>query len=161
MGNHLVRMTEKDYKDYKNSMSKIEYSIKCNESSHKLIPSQLIREISEATILKEEEFIELINKSIHEFYFFKNACSEIIGIVVLSIQQKTCTINEFCVFETQKGYGTELLSLVVKTLQLKRIKYIELFCPFAGAQQFWKKKGFSASFTKPACFEIALKYLSL
>lgn len=42
-----------------------------------------------------------------------------------------------------KGLGTILYNEVLNIIKQHKCKRIELWCPFVGAQIFWRKKGFS------------------
>ena len=78
----------------------------------------------------------------HAFYFYKNDEGETIGIVFLKFTGKTCTIAEFSVFEHLKGLGTKLYQAVANLCRERGIYELELWCPFNGSKEFWKKMGF-------------------
>jgi len=57
--------------------------------------------------------------------------------------RRAYTRIEYSFFEKGKGLGTILYNEVLKIIKQHKCKRIELWCPFVGAQIFWRKKGFS------------------
>lgn len=136
----LVRMTSRDYRDYRRTATKIEYSYfpKGNE-----IPgiSQKIREMTEFAVMGKGDFLNIVEKPDMEFYFLKEE-DKIVGITELVYSNSACMIATFAVLEKGKGLGTILYQETAKVIKERKVAIMEAWCPFAGAQIFWKKMGF-------------------
>lgn len=100
---YLIGITENDYREYRKNFSKVEYSFARRGEAFP-VPMKQIREVTNITILKKWEFLEVMKDPKHAFYFYKNDEGETIGIVFLKFTGKTCTIAEFSVFEHLKGW---------------------------------------------------------
>ena len=149
MANYLEKMTEADYKTYRRISLETDFSMdKKGKEKRKikkgaLNPLGLMAElILEESILKKEEFIKEIQKKENQMYFFKNSKGEVIGMLILSFSDRKCEIHELVVTESGKGLGTELYNLALERMKANATKTVELWCPFPGAQEFWKKNGF-------------------
>ena len=108
---YLIGITENDYREYRKNFSKVEYSF-ARRGEVFPVPMKQIREVTNITILKKWEFLEVMKDSKYAFYFYKKDEGETIGIVFLKFTGKTCTIAEFSVFEHLKGLGTKLYQAV-------------------------------------------------
>ena len=135
---YLIGITENDYREYRKNFSKVEYSFARRGEAFP-VPMKQIREVTNITILKKWEFLEVMKDPKHAFYFYKNDEGETIGIVFLKFTGKTCTIAEFSVFEHLKGLGTKLYQAVANLCRERGIYELELWCPFNGSKEFWKK----------------------
>lgn len=138
---YLIGITENDYREYRKNFSKVEYSF-ARRGEVFPVPMKQIREVTNVTILKKWEFLEVMKDPKYAFYFYKNDEGETIGIVFLKFTGKTCTIAEFSVFEHLKGLGTKLYQAVANLCRERGIYELELWCPFNGSKEFWKKMGF-------------------
>lgn len=138
---YLISITENDYREYRKNFSKVEYSFAKRGEAFP-VPMNLVREASNFTILKKWEFLQVMKDPKYAFYFYKNDEGETIGIVFLKFTDKTCTIAEFSVFEHLKGFGTKLYEEVANLCRERGVYELVLWCPFKGAQEFWKKMGF-------------------
>lgn len=156
MSNHLVRITKNDYKDFRRAFVNVTYSMGRNDFSQKILLPKQTPYIS--CVLGKGEFLDQIEKPENEFYFFKDSNEQIIGILLMIFNNRTCKISEFAVFEQNKGLGTELYNLALEIMKEKYIKLIELWCPFPGAQEFWKKLGFTKKFDDKFSFEKVVKF---
>lgn len=139
--NHLVRLTSSNYRDYRRSMNKVEYSFANKNGTQNLLNAKIATEFSRDYILGKGEFLDMIEKPEVEMYVFRNDAEENIGIVILTFSKRSCNIHDFAVFEKGKGLGTELYEEIKKII-ISKSKEITLFCPFEGAQEFWKTMGF-------------------
>lgn len=157
MSNHLVRITQNDYRDYRRTYSQINYSFS-RKGEQQLFPAQVefVRKMASSAILGKGEFLDFVEKKENELYFFKDD-DKILGIVVLIFTKNECKIHEFAVLEPLKGLGSELYDLVENVIRAHSLRNVLLFCPFEGAQVFWKKKGFSPIFQGSSGFEKRLK----
>ena len=137
----LVRITSADYRDFRRAYSKIEYSFfKKGEEQPRI--SESVREMIQFAIKGKGEFLDWVENPETELYFFK-IDDEIKGIVELVFFSNTCTIHNFSVFEHLQGLGTILFHEVLNIVKEYKCKKITLWCPYEGAQIFWRKQGFS------------------
>lgn len=139
---HLVRITNTDYRDYRRSYAKIEYSFRTKDEPEFVIPEGEKKEYMDAAILKKGEFLDELEKPGVEMYFIKNEAEEIVGIITFDAEGKRCIIGMFAVFPKGEGIGTEALNLLKDLLKSKGVKIVRLVCPFNGARVFWEKQGF-------------------
>lgn len=143
---HLVRITDKDYRDYRRSYAKIEYSFRTKDEPQFVIPEGEKKKYMDAAILKKGEFLDELEMPGVEMYFIKNEAEEIIGVTRFTIKQKGkekhCIIIMFAVFLKGQGLGTEAFAELKKLLKSKGVKIVKLECPFNGARVFWEKQGF-------------------
>jgi hypothetical protein len=137
----LVRITNQDYRDYRRSYAKIEYSFSLKGERQFTISKEMKR-LTDASILKKGEFLDMIEMPQFELYFIKNEQDEIIGITTLTVEPKRAIIDMFAVFEKEQGIGKEAFVLVKDLLKSKGVRLVRLICPFDGAKEFWKKQGF-------------------
>lgn len=140
--NHLVRITSEDYRDYRRTYSQINYSFQRDGAGSDIVLEDSIRELCNSAIPGKGQFLDFVDNKNHELYFFKNADNKILGIAILLFSGKKCIIYEFAVLEPRKGLGSQLYELVLDVIKKHGIRDISLYCPFEGAQAFWKKKGF-------------------
>ena len=164
MANHLVRITDKDYRDYRRSYSKIVYSIN-QRGKPQLISEEMVNALSNSLlgggIMGKGDFLDMMEQpEKYALYFLKNDDEQIIGVLSLLFREKSCYIGEFAVFERGKGFGTELYSLALEEMRPHKVKLIELSSPplFAGAREFWKKMGFSLKHGSDSVFEKRVKF---
>lgn len=136
----LIRMTSNDYRDYRRTATKIEYSYWPKGQE---IPgvAHMIAKIVEFAVLGKGEFLDLVEKDEKEFYFLKED-DQIVGITQLVFSEKSCLIAIFAVLEHGKGLGTILYQETLKVIKERKVAMMEVWCPFAGAQIFWSKMGF-------------------
>lgn len=139
----LVPITEKDYREYRKSFSKIQYSFS-KKGESRPIPMELIHDASMVGILKKGEFLDIIEDPRVAMYFLKNSENEIIGVTALAFQNGICDIKEFAVFDEGKGIGRELYELVSDVCRQRGVYEQTLWCPFTfeGSRAFWEKLGF-------------------
>lgn len=137
----LVRLTSDDYRNFRKAYSRIRYSFsekgKGNMQAEEL-SAQIATEVSTRT---RGEFLKDFGNPNREMYFFQRD-GETQGYVELLFNEKLCWIHEFAVFEREKGLGSILFEETMRVIKEKGCVKIELWCPFEGAQIFWKKKGF-------------------
>lgn len=138
---YLMRITDRDYREYRRNFSKIEYSF-LKKGDVTPLPTKLIHDASMVGILSKYEFLKIVQDSRYAFYLYKNDNDEIIGVTSLLFKGRTCTIMEFCVFEHFQGLGRKLYEQVAEVCRERRVYELELWCPFDGAQEFWKKMEF-------------------
>lgn len=138
---HLVRITNKDYKYYRRSYAKIEYSFRLKDEPQMLISKEQ-KQFTDAAILKKGEFLDELEKPGVEMYFVKDEQEEIVGIITIYAEAKRAYINMFAVFEKGKGIGTEAYNVLKEMFIERKIKLVRLLCPFNGARVFWVKQGF-------------------
>ena len=136
----FVRITELDYEQYFKSYSQIEFSIHIKNQKE---PKYFVKSYAKEIALSEEIFLQVLKQSDVEMYFIKDCEENIIGISVMQIMGEFCYIDMFAVFEKERGLGSKAFSILKDMLKSKSIRYIRFTCPFAGAQYFWKKQGFS------------------
>ena len=60
----------------------------------------------------------------------------------LRLKAKSAPSQNFSVFDHFKGNGAKLYKEVANLCREKGVYDIELWCPFEGAKEFWKKMGF-------------------
>ena len=137
----LVRITSNDYRDYRRSYEKIEYSFFKKGEEEPLL-AQKVREMTKGAIKGKGEFLDEVEDSKRELYFFKNENDEIKGIAILVFDSNICDIYQFAVFAKGKGLGTLLYNEILKIIKEHKPYKITLFCPYEGASLFWKKQGF-------------------
>jgi len=97
--------------------------------------------MTQGAIKGKGDFLNEVEDPERELYFFE-VDGETQGIVELIFSQNVCTIYQFAVFEHGKGLGTILYKEVLKIIQDHQIRKITLWCPYDGAQIFWRKQGF-------------------
>lgn len=136
----LVRVTSNDYRNFRKAYSKIEYSFFKKGEEQPLINKQ-VREMIQFAIKGKGEFLNDIENPNNELYFLE-IDGEIQGIVHLIFFNNVCNIYQFAVFEHFKGWGSLFYEEVLKIIKDHKCKRIILWCPYEGAQVFWKKKGF-------------------
>lgn len=138
----LVRITSADYRDYRRTRAKIEYSY-FPKGQEKPALASMIRKITESEIPGRGEFLDLVEKEKNAFYFLKDG-DEIKGIaeLIFNDAEQLCDICEFAVLQHGEGLGTILYQEVLKVIKERRATKILLWCPFKGAQIFWRKMGF-------------------
>ncbi|MBE5819820.1 MAG: GNAT family N-acetyltransferase [Clostridiales bacterium] len=141
MLHRLVRITSNDYREYRRAYTRIEYSF-FEKGKADPFNSDEMKEMMKEGIKGKGEFLDFVENPKNELYFFE-VDNEIQGITVLTFSQNSCIIDQFSVFEKGKGLGTILYNEVLKIIKQHKCKRIELWCPFVGAQIFWRKKGFS------------------
>ena len=137
----LIRIASDDYRNFRRAYSKIEYSFfkKGEEQPH---ISATIRKMTQSSIKGKGEFLDHVENPNNESYFFE-VDGNIEGIAELIFKDKGCHIYQFSVFQHGKGWGTILYNEVLKIIKEHGCKRINLWCPYEGAQIFWKKQGFS------------------
>lgn len=164
MANHLVRITDKDYREYRRSYSKITYSMNVKGEPATVSEDEvrkMCREFPNVDIIGKGDFLDMMNQpEKYELYFFRNDNEETIGVMSLLFREKSCFIGEFAVFERGIGLGTELYSLALEVMRPHNIRLIELSSPppFAGAREFWKKLGFTLKYQSNSVFEKPVRF---
>ena len=133
----LIRITSDDYR---RAYSRIAYSYMPRGQENPML-SNKVREMTVSRVIGEGGFLDMVENPDNEFYFLKSD-DQIIGLTELNFSLKSCTITNFAVFEQGKGIGTILCQETKRVIQEHGIRNVELWCPFAGAQIFWKKMGF-------------------
>lgn len=138
----LVRITSADYRDYRRTRAKIEYSYFPKGQEQPGLAS-MIRKITESEIPGKGDFLNLMEKDKNAFYFFKDG-DEIKGIAELIFDdvKHECNICEFAVLQHGEGLGTIFYQEVLKVIKDRKATKIVLWCPFKGAEIFWRKMGF-------------------
>ena len=145
----LVRLTSNDYRNFRDAYSRIVYSFCEKGKGGDKIAEAISAKIATDTSLRtRNEFLRDIQK--REMYFFQ-IDGENQGFVELIFNEKLCTIQEFSVFERDKGWGSILLEETMRLIKERGCLKIELWCPFPGAQVFWQKKGFKPFYKKQQC----------
>ena len=136
----LVRITSNDYRNFRRAYEKIEYSFfkKGEEQPH---ISATIRKMTQSSIKGKGEFLDHVENPKNELYFLE-IDGEIQGITELIFEENSCDIYQFAVFEHGKGIGTTFYEEVLKIIKEHNVRKITLFCPYEGAQYFWRKQGF-------------------
>jgi len=164
MANHLVRLTDNDYRDYRRSFSKIVYSMN-QKGKPQVISEEAVNEFSNSFlgggIIGKGDFLDMMSQpEKYALYFLKNDDEQIIGVLSLLFREKSCYIGEFAVFERGKGLGTELYALALEEMRPRNVRLIELSSPvpFAGAREFWKKMGFSLKYGSNSVFEKMVRF---
>lgn len=138
----LVRITSADYRDYRRTRAKVEYSY-FPKGEEKPGVASLIRQVTESEIPGKGDFLNLMEKDKNAFYFLKDG-DEIKGIAELIFDdaKHECNICEFAVLQYGEGLGTILYHEVLKVIKERKATKMVLWCPFEGAQIFWRKMGF-------------------
>lgn len=135
----LVRITSEDYWKYWQSYSKIEFSFYAkNQTETRGFDKFYSNELA----LEKEPFLHVLNQPDVEMYFIEND-DETLGITVMQVMGEFCYLDIFAIFQKERGWGNKAFAILKERLKNKSISYIRLTCPFAGAQIFWKKQGFS------------------
>ncbi len=139
----LVRITSADYRDYRRTRAKVEYSFFPKGQEVPGVAS-LVRKVTENEIPGKGDFLNLMEKDKNAFYFLKDE-DEIKGIAELIFDdaKHTCDICEFAVMQHGEGLGSILYKEVLKVIKERKATKMVLWCPFAGAQIFWQKMGFT------------------
>ena len=136
----LRRITSNDYRDFRRSYSKIEYSFfKKGEEQPEL--SNIVKKMIQFAIKGKGEFLDWVEDPKNELFFLE-VDGEIYGITELVFSQNTCDIHQFAVFEKGNGWGTILYEEILKIIKEHKCRKISLWCPYEGAQAFWRKQGF-------------------
>lgn len=138
----LVRITSADYRDYRRTRAKVEYSFFPIGKEIAGVAG-LISKMTESEIPGKGEFLDLMEQDKNAFYFLKDD-DEIKGIaeLIFNAAEQLCDIREFAVLQHGEGLGTILYQEVLKVIKERKATKIVLWCPFAGAQIFWRKMGF-------------------
>ena len=134
--NHLVRMTKDDYRDYRRTYMSVNYSFEIKGQPKRKGLSERVKEFYNDMVLS------MLESGTFEFYFLKDESEKIIGYTILSFPENKCIIEQFAVLEEGKGLGSLLFQKTLEIVKFKKLKKITLWCPFLGAQEFWKKMGF-------------------
>lgn len=137
----LVRITSNDYRDYRRSYAKIEYSFFLKGEEDPWLAKK-VKEFTQNQINTKGEFLDEVEDPKRELYFFKDENDEIQGIAILIFDSNACHIYQFAVFEKGKGLGTILYNEIFKIIEERKPYKITLHCLFDGAKVFWKKLGF-------------------
>lgn len=145
----LIRMTSKDYQDYCEVFSKIEYSVLGKGMELPLITRLLMKKEVIAHTLDIICFQRAINDPSQGFYFF-----EVDGVYKGFLQLKfvtdtCCDIVEFSVHEKGIGLGRKMFQETLSILKKQKITRVRLYChdELKGAQAFWKKMGFHVRYS--------------
>lgn len=138
----LIRATSADYRIYRKAFEKIEYSFfRKGEEDSSRTKEIMKNTFNLSPILGKGEYLDLIESPSNEVYFFR-VDGNVIGIVILVFSETICTIKNFSVFEHGKGLGTLMFQETLNIIKFHQSKKIVLWCPYDGAQIFWKKMGF-------------------
>lgn len=151
----LVRVTTKDYRNYRRCYERIEYSF-CKKGEETPNLSKMISEMTKPFLPGKGEFLNHVENPCRELYFYK-IDGEIEGYVELIFKKEVCKIYQFSVYQHGKGWGSSLFDEIMKIIKTHRCKKIHLWCPYEGAQQFWLKKGFSRMSFKSDFFKKNVK----
>lgn len=136
----LVRLTSNDYRNFRKAYAQIVYSFAEKGTMFDREAEKFSSKIATETNLRTKtEFLKDLES--REMYFFQ-VDGETKGYVELIFKGRTCDIYEFSVFEHGKGLGTILFEETMRIIKERECTKIELWCPFPGAQVFWKKNGF-------------------
>ena len=136
----LVRITSNDYRNFRRAYEKIDYSF-FKKGEEEPWVSEQVRELNKNFIKGKGEFLDEVENPKKELYFLE-VDGEIKGIVELIFEPDFCNIYQFSVFEHGKGLGTTFYQEVLKIIQEHKSRKIVLFCPYEGAECFWRKQGF-------------------
>lgn len=154
---YLIRATETDYRDYRKAYLSVRYSFDVNGSeSESTFPEDAYNFYKEV-VLSNKKYIKLIKNPKNHLYFFRNDKGENMGYLLYSSTKSTCFIKQFGVFEQGKRHGTQMFIKLLELLRENEIRSIELWCPFLGAQEFWKKMGFYLQYENKCEFKKNLK----
>lgn len=133
----------KSYNKIKNDRISIFYRF--FDGSHTEQPEVIktVMEMTQNFIKGKGDFLDEVENPNNELYFFK-VDDEIQGIVELIFSQNpnSCNIYQFAVFEHGKGWGTIFYQETLKIIKQHNCNKISLWCPYEGAQIFWRKQGF-------------------
>lgn len=146
----LIRMTSKDYQDYRDVFSKIEYSVLLGKGMElPPLTRLLMKKEVIAHTLDIICFQRAINDPTQGFYFF-----EVDGVYKGFLQLRfvdatCCDIVEFSVHEKGVGLGRKMFNELLLVLKTHGIKIVRLYChdELKGAQAFWRKMGFSVRYS--------------
>ena len=138
---YLSTITENDYREYRKCFTKVKYSI-TKKGEPLSYPIGLLHDSYMNVILGKGDFLDVVKNPQNSLFFYKDDTDETIEIVFLTFKGKICTIAEFSVFDHFNGNGTKLYKEVANLCREKGVYDIELWCPFEGAKEFWKKMGF-------------------
>ncbi len=139
--NRIVRLTSNDYRDFRRAYSKILYSFSAKGKSDTAAEILACKMATETSLRPKGEFLNHVEDPNREMYFFKVE-DETQGYFELIFHDNKCNIFEFAVFERYKGYGSLMWEKALDIIKEHGAVKIELWCPYEGAQIFWKKKGF-------------------
>lgn len=137
----LTRITSNDYRNFRRAYSRIEYSFFKKGEEQPGVAMQ-VRKMIQFAIKGKGEFLNWVEDSKNELYFFE-IDGEIQGIVELVFSENVCDIHQFAVFEHGNGWGTLLYKEVLEIIKEHKCTKITLWCPYEGAQVFWRKQGFT------------------
>ena len=138
----LIRATSADYRTYRRSYERIEYSFFRKGEENPSKSKEIMKETYEIyPIYGKGKYLDLLEHPGFEIYFFE-VNGEVQGIVELIFSEVVCTINNFSVFEHGKGLGTLLFQETLNIIRCHKSQKIILWCPYDGSQIFWKKMGF-------------------
>lgn len=161
MANHLIRITDKDYREFRKNYSKIVYSMN-KKGEPKTVHEESVGDAcGQNGIMSKGDFLDVMSQpEKYELYFLKNDNDETIGVVSLLFREKSCYIAEFAVFDRGKGLGTELYNLTLEKMRPHNVRLIELSSPppFAGSREFWKKMGFTLKYQSNSVFEKSIRF---
>lgn len=141
---NLIRLNQDNYRDYQRCVRKLAYSFNV-KGEPEIYQADIIAKAAEDGIMIKQQFINMLQKPNVEMYCLKDHSNQNMGIAILSFCKKVCCIHEFGLLKEYqgKGIGTEFFQQIMKdAIQTKGCKYVELKCPFRGAQQFWLRMGF-------------------
>lgn len=156
----LIRATSSDYRTYRRSFEKLEYSFFEKEEENSSLTKKIMKDAYDVEpIYGRGKYLDLIESANFEIYFFEKD-GEVIGFVELIFSEAVCTINNFSVFEHGKGLGTLMFQETLNIIRSHHSQKITLWCPYNGAQIFWKKMGFQKK-AKYRPIPPALKSMSL
>lgn len=136
----LIRLNQDNYRDYQRCVRKLVYSFNVKGES-----AIYQAKATGDGIMIKQDFIKMIQKPNVEMYCAKDDIEQNMGIAILSFCKKGCCIHEFGLLKEYqgKGIGTEFFQQIMQeAIEPKGCKYVELKCPFRGAQQFWLRMGF-------------------
>lgn len=136
----MVPVTPDDYRNFRKAYSMIRYSF-FEGDENQMAVDLACKFATETATRSKAEFLKDVESPNREMYFF-TVNGENQGFCELIFKDKECEIFEFAVFKQKEGMGSILLREVQKIIKERNCVKIVLFCPFKGAQVFWKKKGF-------------------
>lgn len=138
---HLVRLTADDYRDYRKVYENMDFSF-FRKGEEKRLPRDVIRNAVMKQTKSRSEFLKDISNPNYEMYFFKDSNGKIQGFLELIFDGPFCNLYELVVFQKGIGLGSLLYNETQKIIKEHNCQKILLWCPFDGAKEFWKKKGF-------------------
>ena len=136
------RLDRKQYTIFLEAFQQINYSIFRKGEENPYIEAMSKANVLKNGIRSKVEFVRNANDPNREMYVVTAEDGKKIGYVELIFKGTVCEIHEFAVFERNHGYGGKLLEKTMEIIREHRSTKINLYCPFEGAQHFWKKKGF-------------------